>query len=93
MNIHVTVHLSDALEKRIRAENPDLPAAVRESFVVDLVRRGILDRHELSQALGLDRFETLALLKRHGVFEGSLSSEDIATDIESIEDLIGPGRK
>ena len=92
MNIHVTVHFSDAIEKRIRAENLDLPSAMRESFVVDLYRRGILDRHELSQALDIDRFETLALLKRHGVFEGSLSQEEIAADVESIDELIGPGR-
>ena len=65
---------------------------MRESFVVDLYRRGILDRHELSQALDIDRFETLALFERHGVFDGSLSQEDIAADVESIDELIGPGR-
>lgn len=92
MNINLTVNLPPEAEKRLRAESPDLPAAVREAFVLDLFRRGILDRKSLSETLGLDRFETFALLKRHQIFEGTLTHEDVAADVKSIDELIGPPR-
>ena len=42
--------------------------------------------------LGLDRFETDALLKRHQVSERSLNHSDVDADVQSINDLIGPPR-
>ncbi len=74
MNVSLTVELPPDAEKRLRTENPDLPAAaVREGFLVNLFRRGILTHHELGEALGLDRFET------DGVLE-SASSHRAITD-------------
>ena len=66
MNISFAVSLPPEVEQRLRAESGDLSSAVRESFAVNLFRRGILTHHELGLVLGLDRFETDALLKRTG---------------------------
>ncbi|WP_165222679.1 UPF0175 family protein [Aquisphaera insulae] len=63
---------------------------IRETFALDLFRRGILDRHGLSRALGLDRFETFALLKRHQIFEGALTHADVEADVRSMDELLGP---
>ncbi len=92
MNVNVTVNLPPDVEKRLRDESPDLGAAVSEAFALDLYRRGVLDRHGLSQTLGLDRFETFSLLKRHQIFEGALSHEDVDADVRSINELLGPMR-
>jgi hypothetical protein len=92
MNVTVTVDLPPDVEERLRAQRPDLAAAVREAFALDLYRRGVLDRHGLSQALGLDRFETFALLKRHQIFEGTLTHEDVDADVKRINELLGPPR-
>jgi hypothetical protein len=73
MNLKLTVNLPPAAEERLRAESPDLPAAVREGFLVNLFRRGILSHAELGDALGLDGVETDALLKRHQVSEQALT--------------------
>ena len=67
MDVKLTVDLPPDAEKRLRAESPDLPAAVREGFLVNLFRRGMLTHLELGQALSLDRFQTDALLKRQEV--------------------------
>jgi len=88
MNVNLTVELPPDAEKRIRAESPDLPAAVREGFLVNLFRRGILSHYQLGQALGLDRFETDATLKRHQVTEQSLTHEEIDADVASLHDHI-----
>lgn len=42
------------------------------------------DRLGLGQTLGLDRFETDVLLKRHRVTEQSLSHEDVDADVQSL---------
>lgn len=89
MDISLTVNLPPEVEERLRAESGDLCSAVRESFAINLFRRGILTHHELGQALGLDRFETNALLKRNGVTEYSLTHEDIDADVISLKEFLG----
>lgn len=93
MNVNVSINLPPEVEERLRAESPDLAAAVGEGFALDLFRRGILDRYGLSQTLGLDRFETFALLKRHQIFDGTLTHEDVDADVKSINELLGPPRR
>jgi predicted HTH domain antitoxin len=89
MNISIPINLSPEVEERLRAESRDLSSAVRESFAVNLFRRGILTHHEVGQELGLDRFETDALLKRNQVTEYSLSHEDIDADVNSLKQFLG----
>jgi predicted HTH domain antitoxin len=92
MNVSVAVDLPADVEDRLRAESGDLCSAVRESFVINLFRRGILTHHDLGRSLGLDRFETDALLKRHGVTEYSLTHEDIDADVRSLKEFLGLAR-
>jgi predicted HTH domain antitoxin len=89
MNISLAVNLPLEVEERLRAESGDLPSAVRESFAINLFRRGILTHHELGQVLGLDRFETDALLKRNDVTEYSLTHQDIDADVTSLKEFLG----
>lgn len=93
MDVKLTVELPPDAEERIRAESPNLPAAVREGFLVNLFRRGILTHYQLAQALDLDRFETDAILKRHQVTEQSLTHEEIDADVASLKELLGRTRQ
>lgn len=92
MNITLAIHLPPGIEQQLEAESGDLPSAVRESFAINLFRRGILTHHELGQVLGLDRFETDALLKRNDVTEFSLTHEDIDADVSSLREFLGRER-
>lgn len=92
MNVIVSLNLPPGVEEQLRATTPDLSAAVREAYTIDLFRKGVLTHYELGQALGLDRFETDALLKRHQVTEHSLTHEDVEADVRSINELLGPPR-
>jgi predicted HTH domain antitoxin len=92
MTVSVTVNLPPEIEERLRAESGDLSSAVRESFVINLFRRGIVSHHQLGQELGLDRFETDILLKRNDVTEYSLTHGDIDADIDSLKDFLGLAR-
>jgi len=77
----VTIQIPADVEQRLRAENPDLETTAREAMLVELYRQDKLSHHELSQALGLDRFATDGVLKRHGV------TEDLPTALELEQDL------
>jgi predicted HTH domain antitoxin len=81
------------VEKRLRAESSDLDAEAREASALELFRRGRLSHFELSQVLGLDRFETDAYLVHHHVFEGSLTAEDIEADRQSLDKVLGPVKR
>ena len=77
----VTVHLPADVEQKLRAESPNLDSDAKEAMLVELFRQNKLTHHELSRALGLDRFETDAVLKQHQV------TEDLPTDEEHDEAL------
>jgi predicted HTH domain antitoxin len=72
----VTVHLPADVEQKLRAESPNLDSDAKEAMLVELYRQDKLTHHELSRALGLERFETDAVLKQHKV------TEDLPTDKE-----------
>ena len=87
MSFTVRLDLPPDVEQRLRRETPDLSEQVKEAYVLELFRRGKLSHYELSRILGLDRFETDAYLKRHNVFEGSLTVEDLEADVQTLRKL------
>jgi hypothetical protein len=93
MDINVTVNLPPKLEEQLRAESGNLSTAIRDGFALELFRRRLLSRQGLSQMLGLDRFETYALLKHHQIFDGSLTHEDVDADVASARELLGIPRR
>ena len=88
MPLTVTLNLSAEIAQKLRAETPNLDADVSEAYALELFRRGTLSHYELSQVLGLDRFETDAYLKRHKVFEGLLTMEDLEADRRTLEQVL-----
>jgi predicted HTH domain antitoxin len=92
MPLNVTFNLPADIEERLRRESPNLDAEVKEAYALELFRRGKLSHYELSQVLGLDRFETDGYLKRHNVFEGSLTMADLEADRQTLERVMSKGR-
>lgn len=70
----------------------DLPRETREIEAVRLFRKGKLNHFELSQTLGLDRFETDRILQRHCVEEQNITMDDIARELAGLNELLGPPR-
>ncbi len=91
MPLNVTLDLPADVEERLRRETPDLDADVREAYALELFRRGKLSHRELSQVLGLDRFETDGFLKRHNVYAGSLTQADLEADRQTLERVMNKG--
>jgi predicted HTH domain antitoxin len=89
MPVNVTIDLPAEVLENLRRESADLEMEVREAFLLELFRQGRLSHFELAQALGLDRFETDTFLKRHNIFEGSLTMEDLEADRLTLERVMG----
>ena len=85
MPLNVTIDLPADLEEMLRRETADLSADVKEAYALELFRRGRLSHCDLSRVLGLDRFETDAYLKRHNVFEGSLTMAELEADRQTLD--------
>jgi hypothetical protein len=49
----------------LRQSGLDVSTQAKEAFITDLYRQGRITRLQLGQALGLDRFDVDAVLKRH----------------------------
>ena len=84
----VTVELPADIEERLRAEYPDLDAEVKEALLVELYRQEKLSRYELSLALGIGRFETDGVLKKHRVTTDLPTPEEIEEDLRHLRALL-----
>jgi predicted HTH domain antitoxin len=80
----VTIQLPTNIEQRLRQDLGNLDEAGKEAMLIELYRQDQLTHYELSQALGLDRFETDALLKKHNVTEDLPTVEELAEDLARV---------
>lgn len=87
MSVVIDFALPPDLERRLRAAIPDLDHDAKETYAVELYRRDILSQHQLAQILGLDRFATDAVLKRHGVMI-EMSPSEFAGEIAELRSVI-----
>jgi hypothetical protein len=72
----VNIELPAEVEARLRQLCADLELEAKQAMLIELYRQDKLSHFDLSRALGLDRFETDAVLKQHNV------TEDLPTDEE-----------
>jgi predicted HTH domain antitoxin len=88
----VTFELPIHVEQKLRAQRHNLDSEAKESFLVDLYRRGELTHCGLSEALGLDRFETEDVLRKHNVTEDLGTAAEYLSDARLLEKLRTAGR-
>lgn len=92
MPLNVTLDLPADLEEKLRRENPNLAAEVKEAYALELFRQGKLSHFELSRVLRLDHLETDAWLKRRHVFEGSQTMADLEADRQTLDRVASKAR-
>ena len=84
----MTIHfdIPQNIEEQIRSSGVDPTQMAKELFLVDLYRKEQITHHQLAEALGLDRYETDGVLKRHGVGI-ELSLEEFRSQVDSLREL------
>jgi predicted HTH domain antitoxin len=63
----VSIELPHDIEASLRTRFDDLDQSAKEACLVEFYRQGQLTHHQLATALGVDRYTTDGVLKRHGV--------------------------
>jgi predicted HTH domain antitoxin len=83
----MTIHfeIPKDIEERLRAAGIDLTQMAKEALLVDLYRTARITHHQLAEALGLNRYETDGVLKRHGV-ELELSLDEFNAEVASLRE-------
>lgn len=61
------IELPPEIEVSLRGRLANLDQAAKEACLVEFYRQGQLTHRQLAESLGLDRYSTDGLLKRHGV--------------------------
>mgnify|MGYP006270851453 CR=1 FL=1 len=87
--VSISFDLPAAVEDQLRRELADLDVAAKEAALVELYRQGRISHHQLGLSLGIQRHETDALLKQHGVVEDLPKAEEMAGQIATLRRLVG----
>ena len=81
----ISFEIPPQIAHELRADGADLGREAKEAFLVELYRQDRIAHHQLAEALGLDRYETDGVLKRHKVSPG-LSAEEIRAQAAALRD-------
>ncbi len=71
----ISFEIPHDIEQQLRGNGTDLNGEAREAYLVDLYRQDRITHHQLAEALGLNRYETDGVLKRHQVPSGVTAEE------------------
>ncbi len=84
--MNISFEIPQDIEEQFRTNGEDPSGEARESFLVELYRRDRITHHQLSEALGLSRYETDGVLKKHEVWL-ELTPEELAAQAASLRDV------
>lgn len=87
--MEITFDVPDFITEILCTMGGDPNQVAKELVLVEWFRMGWISHPQLAGALGLDRFEADALLKRHAVPDG-LTHEEVDAEVESFRSG-GPG--
>jgi predicted HTH domain antitoxin len=85
----VSFNIPESVEQAILGSGGELAAELKEAALVELYRMGRISHGQLAEGLGLSRPEADAVLKRHGVVEDLLTSEELDDQIIRLRKLAG----
>jgi predicted HTH domain antitoxin len=80
----ISFEIPRQIEQELRVNGADLSSEAREAFLVELYRQERITHHQLAEALGLNRYETDGVLKRHKVWL-ELTPEELAAQAASLQ--------
>jgi predicted HTH domain antitoxin len=87
----MTIHfeISPDIERQLDSAGTELNQLAKELLMVELYRQEQITHHQLAEGLGLNRYETDGLLKRHGIGL-ELSLEEFRSQVDSLRQLTRP---
>ncbi len=71
----ISFEIPQDLAQALRTNGLDLNQEAKEAYLVELYRQEQITHHQLTEALGLSRYETDGVLKRHKVSPNVTAAE------------------
>ena len=84
----VTLEMPFEMEQRLREQNPNFDAEVREAVALDLFRKEKIGIYEFRLMLGLTRSEANAFLVDREEWAQSLTLEELESDLRNHEKMM-----
>jgi predicted HTH domain antitoxin len=84
--MNISFEIPRDIEQELRSDGLDVSREAKEAYLVSLYRQERITHHQLSEALGLSRYETDGVLKRHKVWL-ELTPEELAAQAASLRDV------
>lgn len=81
----IRFELPQDIEREVQINGLDLNREAKEAYLIDLYRQDRITHHQLGEALGLDRYETDGLLKRHQV-SPNVTAVEMRAQAEALKD-------
>lgn len=85
----VVLDIPAEIERALHGRAEDIGREAKQGMLVDFYRRGLLSQAGLAAALGLSRYETDGLLKRHGVAEDLIGGEEFRSEVAAANRKLG----
>ena len=85
----IEIQLPNSIEEKLRLQLGDVAMVGKEAMLIELYRQGKISHAELAEGLGLSRYETDGVLRRHNVTEDLLSREELAEQRARLRKLTG----
>lgn len=81
----ISVIIPPEVEAALRAAGREPAAAFREAALVQLYRDEVLTGPQLKVMLGVGRLELDEVLKRHSVFNVTMTSDELARELQALD--------
>ena len=83
--MNISFEIPPGIEQELRTNGRDMNREAKEAYLIELYRQEQITHHQLAEALGLSRYETDGVLKRHKVWL-ELTPEELAAQAASLRD-------
>jgi len=87
MKVRFELELPEELRELFESEEAATRAA-REALVLDLLNRGEISQGKAAELLGIDRWELLDLMAKHGLPVLAQTPEELASDVEALRQTL-----
>ena len=81
----ITFEIPQDIEQELRTNGLDMNREAKEAYLVELYRQERIGHRQLAEALGLNRYETDGVLKRHKV-SPNVTAEEMRTQATALKD-------
>lgn len=83
--MNISYEIPRDIEQELRASRPDINREAKEAYLIDLYRQERISHRQLADALGLNRYETDGVLKRHKV-SPNVTAQEMRTQATGLKD-------